>query len=278
MSHTPTPRTALVTGGTSGIGEAIAIALHDAGHRVVVTCFDGVEDPATWRDAQSALGREVRVEPVDVADYDSCQALAARLEEAGIAIDILVNDAGITRDATFRKMDKAKWDAVLRTNLDSMFNVTRPFADGMAERGWGRIVNISSVNGTKGQFGQTNYSAAKAGVQGFTKALAQELARKGVTVNSVSPGYVGTSLVMAMKPEIVESIVAQVPRGAPGQAGGDRRGGRLPLQRRRGLHDRRRHRGQRRPAHGLSRRCRNDHSPWRAYSLVLPSRCTSSTE
>jgi len=219
MTPIQTPRTALVTGGTSGIGEAIAIALHDAGHRVVVTCHEGVEDPARWRDAQAAQGRSVRVEPVDVADYDSCQAMAARLHGDGVEIDILVNDAGITRDATFRRMDKAMWDAVLRTNLDSMFNVTKPFADGMAARGWGRIVNISSVNGTKGQFGQTNYSAAKAGVQGFTRALAQELARKGVTVNAVSPGYVGTALVTSMKPEIVESIVAQVPMGRLGRPG-----------------------------------------------------------
>jgi acetoacetyl-CoA reductase len=217
MSETPTPRTALVTGGTSGIGEAIAIALHDAGHRVVVTCFEGVEDPGTWRTAQAAQGRDFRVEPVDVADYASCEALASRLRDAGIEVGILVNDAGITRDATFRKMDKAAWDAVLRTDLDSMFNVTRQFVDAMASRGWGRIVNISSVNGTKGQFGQTNYSAAKAGVQGFTKALARELARKGVTVNSVSPGYVGTKLVTAMKPEIVASIVDQVPMGRLGK-------------------------------------------------------------
>jgi acetoacetyl-CoA reductase len=216
MSH-PTPRTALVTGGTTGIGEAVALALYALGHRVVVTCLDGVEDPATWRDAQAAAGRAFRVEPVDVADHASCQAMAARLREAGIEIDILVNNAGITRDATFRKMEKAQWDAVLRTDLDSMFNVSKPFIDGMAARGWGRVVNISSVNGTKGQFGQTNYSAAKAGVQGFTKALAQEMARKGVTVNSVSPGYVGTDMVMAMKPDVLESIVGQVPMGRLGR-------------------------------------------------------------
>ena len=217
MSPSLTARTALVTGGTSGIGEAIAMALQDAGCRVIVTCYAGVEDPAAWQRAQADAGRTFRVEPVDVGDYDSCQALAARLHGDGIEVDILVNDAGITRDATFRKMDKAQWDAVLRTDLDSMFNVTKPFAEGMVARGWGRIVNISSVNGTKGQFGQTNYSAAKAGVQGFTRALAQEMARKGVTVNSVSPGYVGTALVRAMKPEIVESIVAQVPMGRLGR-------------------------------------------------------------
>lgn len=217
MSPAQTARTALVTGGTSGIGEAIAIALQAAGHRVIVTCYAGVEDPAAWKSAQAAAGRDFRVEPVDVGDYDSCQSMAARLHADGVEVDILVNDAGITRDATFRKMDKPQWDAVLRTDLDSMFNVSKPFVEGMAARGWGRIVNISSVNGTKGQFGQTNYSAAKAGVQGFTKALAQEMARKGVTVNSVSPGYVGTALVRAMKPEIVESIVAQVPMGRLGR-------------------------------------------------------------
>src|SRR5690554_3499046 len=218
MSHSGTPRTALVTGGTSGIGEAIALALHDAGHRVVVTCFAGVEEPAAWRDAQAAAGRAFVVEPVDVADYDSCQALASRLQDAGIAVDILVNDAGITRDATFRKMDKAMWDAVLRTDLDSMFNVSKPFVGGMADRGWGRIVNISSVNGTKGQFGQTNYSAAKAGIQGFTRALAQEVARKGVTVNAVSPGYVATAMVEAVDPEILEKqIVSQIPMGRLGK-------------------------------------------------------------
>ena len=217
MSAAQSPRTALVTGGTTGIGEAIAIALHDAGHRVVVTCHAGVEDPAAWIARQAAAGRAFRVEPVDVGDYESCQAMAARLHADGVEVDILVNDAGITRDATFRRMDKAQWDAVLRVDLDSMFNVTKPFVDGMAGRGWGRIVNISSVNGTKGQFGQTNYSAAKAGVQGFTRALAQELARKGVTVNAVSPGYVGTALVTSMKPEIVESIVAQVPMGRLGR-------------------------------------------------------------
>lgn len=217
MTPAHAQRTALVTGGTSGIGEAIAIALHDLGHRVVVTCYAGAETPTAWIGAQAEAGRSFRVEPVDVADYDSCQAMAARLHADGVQVDILVNDAGITRDATFRKMDKAQWDAVLRTDLDSMFNVSKPFVDGMAERGWGRIVNIASVNGTKGQFGQTNYSAAKAGVQGFTRALAQELARKGVTVNAVSPGYVGTALVTSMKPEIVESIVAQVPMGRLGR-------------------------------------------------------------
>jgi acetoacetyl-CoA reductase len=133
------------------------------------------------------------------------------------SFDILVNNAGITRDATLRKMDKAGWDAVLRTNLDSMFNVTKPFIDPMVERGWGRIINISSINGSKGQFGQTNYSAAKAGVHGFTKALAQEVARKGVTVNTVSPGYLATEMVMAVREDVRQKIIDAIPVGRLGQ-------------------------------------------------------------
>ncbi|ENO97945.1 3-oxoacyl-(acyl-carrier-protein) reductase [Thauera phenylacetica B4P] len=135
----------------------------------------------------------------------------------GYRIDILVNNAGITRDATLRTMDKSGWDAVLRTNLDSMFNVTKPFLDPMLERGWGRIINVSSINGSKGQFGQTNYSAAKAGVHGFTKALAQEVARKGVTVNTVSPGYLATEMVMAVREDVRQKIVDAIPVGRLGQ-------------------------------------------------------------
>src|SRR5690554_470831 len=207
-----TQRCALITGGTTGLGQAIARKLHDAGHTILVTHHAGAYSNADeWKAEQAQQGYTFKVYEVDVADYDSCQAMSEQIASDGFTVDILVNNAGITRDATFRKLQKEKWDAVIRTNLDSMYNVSHPFVDGMATNGWGRIVNISSVNGTKGQFGQTNYSAAKAGIQGFTKALAQEMARKGVTVNSVSPGYVGTSLVMAMKPEIVESIVAQVP-------------------------------------------------------------------
>jgi len=212
------PRCALITGGTSGLGQAIARRLHDAGHTVLVTHHAGSDGADQWLDTQAAEGYRFKVYEVDVSDYDSCQEAARRIEADGFQVDILVNNAGITRDGTFRKLGKDKWDAVLRTNLDSMFNMTKPFTDGMAERGWGRIVNISSVNGTKGQFGQTNYSAAKAGIQGFTKALAQELARKGVTVNAVSPGYVATAMVEAVDPEILEKqIVSQIPMGRLGK-------------------------------------------------------------
>lgn len=213
-----TQRCALITGGTSGLGEAAARKFHDAGHRVLVTHMIGTGGADEWLQKQAADGYRFKVYEVDVSDYDSCQEMARRIEADGFQVDILVNNAGITRDATFRKMSKDKWDAVLRTNLDSMYNVTKPFIDGMTDRGWGRVVNISSVNGTKGQFGQTNYSAAKAGIQGFTKALALEVARKGVTVNAVSPGYADTSMVAAVKKEILDTqIISQIPLGRLGR-------------------------------------------------------------
>ena len=213
-----TERCALITGGTSGLGEAIARRLYDAGCTVLVTHHAGSDGATQWLNGQAAAGYRFTVYEVDVSDYDSCQEAARRIEADGHQIDILVNNAGITRDGTFRKLGKEKWDAVLRTNLDSMFNMTKPFVEGMASRGWGRIVNISSVNGTKGQFGQTNYSAAKAGIQGFTKALAQEVARKGVTVNAVSPGYAATAMVAAVDPEILEKqIISQIPMGRLGK-------------------------------------------------------------
>ncbi len=213
-----TQRCALITGGTSGLGEAIARRLHDAGCTVLVTHYAGAGSADAWLKEQADAGYTFKVYDVDVADYDSCQDAAERIIADGYQVDILVNNAGITRDGTFRKLGKEKWDAVLRTNLDSMYNMTKPFIDGMTERGWGRVVNISSVNGTKGQFGQTNYSAAKAGIQGFTKALAQEVARKGVTVNAVSPGYVATAMVAAVDPEILEKqIVSQIPMGRLGK-------------------------------------------------------------
>ncbi len=155
---------------------------------------------------------------VDVADYDSCQACMAQILADLGRVDILVNNAGITRDTAFRKMDKPYWDAVMRTNLDSVFNVTKPLCDGMVERGWGRIINISSVNGSKGAFGQTNYAAAKAPMHGFTKALALEVARKGVTVNTVSPGYLATKMVTAVPQDIMENkILPQIPMGRLGK-------------------------------------------------------------
>ena len=210
-------RTALVTGGNRGLGAAIARFLHDAGHRVIITHTPGNSTIDQWQHAQAAQGYAFAAYGVDVSDYESAQELARRMYVDGYRIDILVNNAGITRDATLRTMDKSGWDAVLRTNLDSMFNVTKPFLDPMLERGWGRIINVSSINGSKGQFGQTNYSAAKAGVHGFTKALALEVARKGVTVNTVSPGYLATEMVMAVREDVRQKIIDAIPVGRLGQ-------------------------------------------------------------
>ncbi|ALX86160.1 beta-ketoacyl-ACP reductase [Achromobacter denitrificans] len=211
-------RTALVTGGTGCLGRAIARALLDAGHDVIVTCHSNEAATREWLDEEAAAGRHYDMAKVDVADYDSCQALAQRLADEGRQIDILVNNAGITRDASLRKMSYADWNDVLRSNLDSMFNMTQPLCGPMADRGWGRIVNISSVNGSKGAFGQTNYAASKAGIHGFTKSLALELARKGVTVNTVSPGYLATRMVEAVPQEVLkEKILPQIPLGRLGQ-------------------------------------------------------------
>lgn len=209
-------RTAVVTGGIGGLGTAICRSLARHGHRVVAVDLDrrleSVDALAAGRDAPG-----IGFAAVDVGDFDACAAFARSMEESHGGIDILVNGAGITRDTTLRKMEPSQWDAVLRVNLDGAFNMCRHAVDGMANRGFGRIVNISSVNGQTGQFGQTNYSAAKAGLHGLTMALAREVARKGVTVNSVSPGYCETPLVMAMPDDIRAGIVAQVPVGRLGQ-------------------------------------------------------------
>ena len=155
---------------------------------------------------------------VDVSDFDSCGAAIEKIQREVGPIDILINNAGITRDMTFKKMTKVDWDAVIGTNLDSVFNMTKQVVDGMVERGWGRVINVSSVNGQKGAFGQTNYSAAKAGMHGFTKALALEVAKKGVTVNTISPGYIGTKMVMAIPEDVLNSkIVPQIPVGRLGK-------------------------------------------------------------
>jgi len=209
-------RTALVTGGNRGLGEAIAQALHQAGHNVIVTHTPGNAKVAAWLKTQASQGYDFAAYGVDVSDFDSTQELARAIQADGRKVDILVNNAGITRDSTLRKLDFANWDLVLRTNLYSMFNVSKLFLDPMVERGWGRIINISSINGTKGQFGQTNYSAAKAGVHGFTMALAQEVARKGVTVNTVSPGYLATQMVMAIPQETRQRIIDAIPMGRLG--------------------------------------------------------------
>jgi acetoacetyl-CoA reductase len=204
------PRVAYVTGGMGGIGTAICQALYKAGFKVIAGCGP-TRDYQKWLDEQKALGYTFYASVGNVADWDSTvQAFAKAKAEHG-PIDVLVNNAGITRDRLFLKMTKEDWDAVINTNLTSMFNVTKQVVPDMIERGWGRIIQISSVNGEKGQAGQTNYSAAKAGMHGFTMALAQELASKGVTVNTVSPGYIATDMVKAIRPDVLEKIVAQIP-------------------------------------------------------------------
>ncbi|MFG6459253.1 acetoacetyl-CoA reductase [Roseateles sp. BYS96W] len=201
---------AYVTGGMGGIGTAICQKLAKAGFKVIAGCGPS-RDYQKWLDEQKALGFTFHASVGNVADWDSTvEAFAKAIREHG-DIDVLVNNAGITRDRMFLKMTPDDWKAVIDTNLNSMFNVTKQVVPGMVEKGWGRIIQISSVNGEKGQAGQTNYSAAKAGMHGFTMALAQELASKGVTVNTVSPGYIGTDMVKAIKPEILEKIVATIP-------------------------------------------------------------------
>jgi acetoacetyl-CoA reductase len=195
-----------------GLGTAICQELAKAGHKVVAAYHPQFDNKDAWMQEQEAAGFKDFI-PVagDVADLASVQAMMADAEAKAGAIDILVNNAGITSDKMFAKMEREQWDAVINTNLSSLFNVTKQVSAKMAERGWGRIINISSVNGVKGQAGQANYSAAKAGVIGFTKALAQELAKKGVTVNAIAPGYVATKMVMKIKPEILQGIVDSVP-------------------------------------------------------------------
>jgi acetoacetyl-CoA reductase len=217
-------RVALITGGMGGLGESISTKMHAAGYRVVVTHSPGNTRAKDWLAEQSAAGRKFSAYGVDVADFDSCKKCVTCVTKDIGPIDILVNNAGITKDTTFKKMSKADWDAVIRTNLDSVFNMTKQVMDGMTDRGWGRVINVSSVNGSKGAFGQTNYSAAKAGMHGFTKALALEVARKGVTVNTISPGYIGTKMVTAIPKEVLDSkILPQIPLGrlgAPGEIAG----------------------------------------------------------
>jgi len=197
---------------------AVCIKLASMGYQVITTYSPGNTKGNEWLAAMEQQGYNFRAYPCDVADYDSAQQCIAQIEKEVGSIDVLVNNAGITRDMTFKKMDKTNWDAVMHANLDSVFNMTKPVCDSMVERGWGRIINISSVNGQKGAFGQTNYAAAKAGMHGFTKALALEVARKGVTVNTISPGYIGTKMVMAIPQEVLDSkIIPQIPMGRLGK-------------------------------------------------------------
>ncbi len=205
-----TQKVAYVTGGMGGIGTAICQRLAKDGFKVIAGCGPS-RDYNKWLGEQKALGYTFYASVGNVADWDSTVEAFAKAKAEHGPIDVLVNNAGITRDRMFLKMTREDWDAVIDTNLNSMFNVTKQVVADMVERGWGRIIQISSVNGEKGQAGQTNYSAAKAGMHGFTMALAQELAAKGVTVNTVSPGYIGTEMVRAIKPEVLEKIIAQIP-------------------------------------------------------------------
>ena len=206
-------RTALVTGGTRGIGRAISLALKEAGARVAANY-------AANDDAANAFKDETGIEvyKFDIGDFDACKDGIARVEADIGPIDILVNNAGITRDKPLHKMDSGEWDAVIATNLSSAFNPSRNVIDGMRERGFGRIINIGSINGQKGQFGQTNYSAAKAGLIGFTKAFALETASKGITVNAVAPGYIATEMVMAMPEDVLNAkVLPLIPVGRLGE-------------------------------------------------------------
>jgi acetoacetyl-CoA reductase len=214
-------KVAYVTGGMGGIGTAICHRLHKMGYKVIAGCGPS-RDFDKWLGEQKALGFTFYASVGNVADWESTTAAFTKAVEQHGVIDVLVNNAGITRDRMFLKMTPDDWKAVIDTNLNAMFNVTKQVVPGMVEKGWGRIIQISSVNGEKGQSGQTNYSAAKAGMHGFTMALAQEMASKGVTVNTVSPGYIGTDMVKAIKPEILDKIVATIPvkrLGTPDEIG-----------------------------------------------------------
>ncbi|MCU0756651.1 MAG: acetoacetyl-CoA reductase [Xanthomonadales bacterium] len=211
-------RIAVVTGGIGGLGTEICKHLAESGHRVIAADLAArAERVAAFREEVAEYADQIVFEPLNVADFADCQAFAARIEAGYGPVGVLVNAAGITRDQSLRKMTREQWEQVLTVDLDGPFNVTRQFIDGMCERGYGRVINISSVNGQTGQFGQTNYSAAKAGLHGFTMALAREVAKKGVTVNSISPGYCRTAMVEAIPEKIREQIVSTIPAGRMGE-------------------------------------------------------------
>ncbi len=203
-------KVAYVTGGMGGIGTAICQRLHKEGFKVIAGCGP-TRDHAKWIGEQAALGYTFYASSGNVGDWESTVMAFTKTKAEHGTIDVLINNAGITKDRMFLKMTREDWDAVIETNLNSMFNVTKQVVEGMVDKGWGRIINISSVNGEKGQAGQTNYSAAKAGMHGFSMALAQELAAKGVTVNTVSPGYIGTDMVNAIREDVLAKIVATIP-------------------------------------------------------------------
>lgn len=210
-------RIALVTGGNGGIGTEICKQLAAAGYRVVTTCVDAKrENIEQWQAERRDEGYEIGYVEVDVADFDACVKMASEVEQTFGPVDVLVNAAGITRDAFLHKMERESWSSLIQVNLNSVFNVTRQFIDGMRQRGFGRVISLSSVNGQTGQFGQTNYSAAKAGIHGFSMALAKEGARKGITANTVSPGYIDTPMTAAVPEDVREGIVKQIPAGRMG--------------------------------------------------------------
>ncbi|PKO83537.1 MAG: beta-ketoacyl-ACP reductase [Betaproteobacteria bacterium HGW-Betaproteobacteria-11] len=219
-----TKKVALVTGAMGGLGTAICQAFAQAGHKVVAAYHPEYDKKDEWLKEMAAAGfQDIVCVAGDISVFGDCQRMVAEAETQAGQVDILVNNAGITRDKFFAKMEQDQWNAVINTNLNSLFNMTKQVSAKMAERGWGRIINISSVNGVKGQAGQTNYSAAKAGVIGFTKALAQEMATKGVTVNAIAPGYIATKMVMAIREDVLNSIIDTVPMkrlGKPEEIGG----------------------------------------------------------
>ena len=207
---------ALVTGGLGGLGTAMCKTLSKSGHVVVTTYSGNEEKKINWQNRAKAEGFEFTAYLCDVANYESCADVVAKIKQDFGGINILVNNAGITRDGTLKKMTKESWDAVIDTNLSSLFNMTKHVLDDMLEKSWGRIINISSINGQKGQFGQANYSAAKSGVHGFTMAVAQEVAKKGITVNTIAPGYIATDMVMSVPDEIRNKIISCIPLGRLG--------------------------------------------------------------
>ncbi|KQV16705.1 3-ketoacyl-ACP reductase [Pseudomonas sp. Root329] len=210
-------RIALVTGGMGGIGTAISQRLYTEGFKVIVGCSSDSARKKEWMASQLEAGYQFECIYGDITDWESTRKAFEMAREQFGPIDVLVNNAGITRDASFRKLTPEDWNAVIGTNLSGLFNTTKQVIEGMLAKGWGRVINISSINGQRGQFGQTNYSAAKAGIHGFTMALAREVSGKGVTVNTVSPGYIQTSMTAAIRPDILDTMIAATPVGRLGQ-------------------------------------------------------------
>lgn len=212
-------RVAVVTGGIGGLGTAMIKALAAVGRRAVAVDYIGLKEETVekWKNDRKSEGLDIPVYLADVTDFDSCALVCKKIDSEVGCIEILVNNAGITRDAMFHRMTPEQWDQVIKTNLYSVFNMTKQVYEGMLSRNWGRIVNIASVNGLRGQAGQSNYSATKSGIYGFNKAVAQECVKKGVTINSISPGYIGTEMVRAIRPDVLEKVIAGIPAARLGE-------------------------------------------------------------